>query len=303
MERRSCFGPQRRNGPHAFTLVELLVVVAIIGILVALLLPAIQAAREASRRTQCQNHLKQLALGFHSYHDAFKKLPDGGKNICDAPVDPASAPSCDGTWGCCGPLNRGEWSWPYQILPYIEQSVVYDEPNQTTLYRSVIPIYHCPSRRPPQLVNNQAKIDYAGCAGSTGADGVLIRRAYPGVLSLNLASILDGTSTTIMLGEKQLNRRKFGSTYDDNEPCYAPGWDSEIFRLGRAADPPGPDSEHPSFTAADPDSGSNRFGSQHSGIFQVALADGAVRPIAFSVNITLFQRLCMRGDNQPIGNY
>ena len=94
--------PRLGRPTHAFTLVELLVVIAIIGILVALLLPAIQAAREAARRTQCVNNLKQLALGCHLYLDAKKAFPYGGK-------------------------VSNQLSWRCYILPYIEESALYDE--------------------------------------------------------------------------------------------------------------------------------------------------------------------------------
>ena len=95
----------------AFTLVELLVVIAIIGILIALLLPAVQAAREAARRSQCTNNLKQLGLALHNYHDTFKKLPP---TIHDQPWD----------WGTTSPTQKG--SWLVRLLPFVEQQSIWD---------------------------------------------------------------------------------------------------------------------------------------------------------------------------------
>lgn len=291
-----------RHRQTGFTLVELLVVIAIIGILIALLLPAVQAAREAARRSQCTNHLKQMSLAFHTYHDVFKAFPDGGRNQCDSPVPsyvPASQCSGSPAPGCCGPYNRGEWSWPYQILPQVEQKPLYDNPSDSTIYVTPVSTYYCPSRRQAKLYGGSAKIDYAGCAGSTGGDGVMVRRLTG---PITFADVRDGTSNTIMLGEKQLSISKFGQTYDDNEPYVAPGWDSEIFRIGSPTYPPGPDEAHCSDVVgvADPYTGCNNFGSSHPGVLNTSMADGSGRPISFTIDTEVFRRLCARNDQLSV---
>ncbi len=98
----------------AFTLVELLVVIAIIGVLVAMLLPAVQAAREAARRTQCQNNLRQIGLAIQNHHDTLKVFPSGG-TIPWAGSGYAGTPL---------PTRDATMSWPFQILPFIEQTNV-----------------------------------------------------------------------------------------------------------------------------------------------------------------------------------
>src|SRR5436305_15150221 len=108
---RQSYCPMRYNSrKNAFTLVELLVVIAIIGILVALLLPAIQAASEAARRTQCKSNIKNIALALQNYHDARKSFPPG---VVQAhPTPPAVKPDTD----------QGNWSWGALILPYVEET-------------------------------------------------------------------------------------------------------------------------------------------------------------------------------------
>lgn len=124
----------------AFTLVELLVVIAIIGILVALLLPAIQSAREAARRTQCQNQLKQIGLALLNHVDSYKVFPTGGSeyNAVITNYIENGKPF--------GPDKQG-LSWAYQILPYLEEGSVRGLITNDQLQSVVLPIYVCPSRR------------------------------------------------------------------------------------------------------------------------------------------------------------
>ncbi|NQT40323.1 MAG: DUF1559 domain-containing protein [Planctomycetes bacterium] len=131
--------PARKQG---FTLVELLVVIAIIGILIGLLLPAVQMVREAARKTQCSNNLKQIGLALHMHHDSLGKLPAGWSTI-----DPhTQRPDPDGHPG---------WGWASHILPYMEQTALhgklihFDEsitsPNNAQARVTLVPTYLCPS--------------------------------------------------------------------------------------------------------------------------------------------------------------
>jgi prepilin-type N-terminal cleavage/methylation domain-containing protein len=137
----------RRRRRVGFTLIELLVVIAIVAVLIGLLVPAVQKVREAAARAQCQNNLKQIALGCHSYHDAFGTLPRNGV--------PPGYPAGGTYWGdpgCCGP-NFPFWSFLARILPYVEQTNVWEQGVSTNqpiidspgVYGTNIPIYFCPS--------------------------------------------------------------------------------------------------------------------------------------------------------------
>src|SRR5215831_6459756 len=122
-----------------FTLVELLVVIAIIGVLVALLLPAVQSAREAARRTQCQNNLRQIGIACQNHHDVFGFFPRGGS---------------DGTTQtCCNSTERSGWTWAYFITPFIEQQSTYDNPNDNLVKVAFFKNYFCPTRRKPADYN------------------------------------------------------------------------------------------------------------------------------------------------------
>jgi prepilin-type N-terminal cleavage/methylation domain-containing protein len=155
---------------HAFTLVELLVVIAIIGVLVALLLPAVQAAREAARRTQCKNQVKQIMLSMHNHESALKAFPSGGigpwPDIKNYLTD--SRPSNPTPSGApLGPEKQG-LSWAFQILPYLEGQTTYQLKTQRQIEQTAVPMYYCPSRRPPtkSIFSNCYLMDYAAAVPS-----------------------------------------------------------------------------------------------------------------------------------------
>jgi prepilin-type N-terminal cleavage/methylation domain-containing protein/prepilin-type processing-associated H-X9-DG protein len=132
--------PVRRQ--RGFTLVELLVVIAIIGILVALLLPAIQAAREAARRTQCKNHIKQIILAMHNHVTNQKVFPSGG-------IGPWPKIENYVSGGRPYGAEKQGLSWAFQILPYLEENAVHGIVTTPQMYEAAVDIYFCPSRRGP----------------------------------------------------------------------------------------------------------------------------------------------------------
>jgi prepilin-type N-terminal cleavage/methylation domain-containing protein/prepilin-type processing-associated H-X9-DG protein len=235
---------------HGFTLVELLVVIAIIGILVALLLPAIQAAREAARRSQCQNNVKQWSLACMLHMDTHKAFPTAGWGGIF--VDQNVRQMSNGTPEV---LEDQAWGWMYQVLPYIEYTNLWALPRdqELVIYRDGPSEGICPSRRPRTLhtfwlPTGEMLSDYSGNGGDThprGAategltpmivdarqtprptrhTGVIIRQdrgpRESGALRNPLIStknITDGTSHTLLLGEKYVPSNAYlGGAYGDN---------------------------------------------------------------------------------------
>ena len=325
-ERRSPTSAFRSPLP-AFTLVELLVVIAIIGVLVALLLPAVQAVREAARRSQCGNNLKQLGLGFQLHASAQRIFPDGGERCWLARTmsggRPATAP-------------HQHWGWGYQILPYIEQQAVWELPVMGDVFGSLIPTFFCPSRRGPMLVPQRfllkpggdgprAMIDYAGNAGTDrtgftgwgcdlghGLDGPVARRPNRPPYSpygrtnevrsnsVTTALITDGTSNTMLLGEKCVNVGLLGISQTDDDTGFVDGFDWDSIRWGYFQPEPDwfnddPDVAHSGFVSLHA-----AFGSSHPGIFMSAICDGSVRPVSFDVDLDAFKRFSSRDDGEVL---
>ncbi|WP_246146159.1 DUF1559 domain-containing protein [Rubripirellula lacrimiformis] len=180
---RSFNNRRREDHGSGFTLVELLVVIAIIGVLVGLLLPAVQAARESARRMQCSNQLRQMVLAAANFESAFKKLPEGPMDGDPEAVTTSGTPNTSGfpADACCRAATRRGWSPQYKILPFMEGSNVYelghDGPptwpavtnasNEDEVAQSLVVGFYCPTRRSPTGYGSGkfGRTDYAGCAG------------------------------------------------------------------------------------------------------------------------------------------
>jgi prepilin-type N-terminal cleavage/methylation domain-containing protein/prepilin-type processing-associated H-X9-DG protein len=290
-----CF---RRQG---FTLVELLVVIAIIGILIAMLLPAVQAARESARRSQCTNNLKQLALGALNYHDVHKEFPR------EMQVNPG-------------------WAWGTRILPYIELQSLHEElnPNYTaapptavTLFNGVallqIPVrtFLCPSNGGTETTNafysnpNSAAVNN-GYAVSHYVCNQQVMSHFSAVIPMAIMKVLDGTSNTFLLGERRHQIQPQAQRYTG----------AIFFVIGRGSDSQltfhattpinTPSSDSTSLTDASVGDGARRLrfaiSSAHPGGAQFAFCDGSVKFIRQTISSNPVAVLTSGGANQNNGS-
>lgn len=321
---------------RAFTLVELLVVIAIIGVLVALLLPAVQAARESARRIQCANHLRQIALSFLSHESAQRYLPSSGWG-----------------WRWQGDPDRGfgkdqPGGWAFNILPFMEEESIRElgkgvtdtQQRQALMITAVgtpIPVFNCPSRRPAipyPMVRNGAlafnlvscragscvvtRSDYRVNSGSINAGEETGPSNYNQALTWNwhfqrpanlqngicyqrsvlrMQKITDGTSKTAMVGEKYLDPDRY---FDGNDPA-----DDQSIFVGHDRDVNG-------YTASGTTNQSVfrplqdrrglgldfHFGSAHAAAFQMAFCDGSVTSITYDIDDTAYRVMGGRNDER-----
>jgi prepilin-type N-terminal cleavage/methylation domain-containing protein len=345
---------------RGFTLVELLVVIAIIGILVALLLPAIQAAREAARRTDCKNKLKQMGLAALMHEDTHNHLPTGGWG-----------------WRWSGDPDAGYGDkqpsgWYYNILAYTEESAIHDlgkdgNPTQITAVQeaggktraeSSVNLFLCPSRRgtavlypynhgsPYFNIQRPAVVgrnDYAANSGNLFPPGIWEGPPDPGsgpmpnpwaasyltqyrnyslpidipqgrgvkprgngvVLALSetkLAEITDGTSQTILIGEKHVPRSDTETSNDGNDQGWDLGFDIDINRWTKF--PPQPDTKYN--TSSRQEIGESHddqwsvFGGSHAAGCQFVFCDGSVHTITYDVDVITFSRLGPVDDGEVV---
>ncbi len=305
---------------RGFTLIELLVVIAIIAILIALLLPAVQQTREAARRVQCKNNLKQLGLAMHNYHDTAGCFPFG--------------------------FDARETLWSAMILPQIEQGNLYGtliwqengpgnwnhdgSPNEAAC-GTVIQAFTCPSMtvtpRDNQGIPNRAPVSYRGVAASnavanradnaipaqfqgpgfTRLEQVPLNGMFYGCSSVRLRDVTDGTSNTMMLGEsytdtyikdgQQMDYWAFGS------PQTGP-WNPGSTNVGTEFSEAVGSAVVPINSRLNPLMHGQlmdvSFGSYHIGGAHFALADGSVRFLSQSMDLAVYQGLAtVRGGEVP----
>ncbi|MGD9632449.1 MAG: DUF1559 domain-containing protein [Pirellulales bacterium] len=252
------------RGYSGFTLVELLVVIAIIGLLVALLLPAVQAAREAARLTHCQNSLRQIALAVLNHHDALRVLPTSGNNAIDSQGHAVVTRAAGKVTSAQGrPYQQA--GTLLQILPYLEQSVAHAAEDDDVVCSLMVNEYYCPTRRRPMTrAGLDGKIvglnDYAmplwkdstagaGKGGNSGGcwnmwgDGMGDNLNHPfyrntafsrggkanvAFAASKLAQLTDGTSNVVLFAEKFIDPARYEPGRFDEETPQAP-WGNIAF--------------------------------------------------------------------------
>jgi prepilin-type N-terminal cleavage/methylation domain-containing protein len=285
-----------------FTIVELLVVIAILAILIALLIPAVQRIRESANRSECQNHLRQIAVAFQLHHNEHGFFPTAGTNWGSPPTFANGTPVIGTKQGA---------GWGYQILPYIGAVDVWhggpgttDAERQRFIVGELNPLFFCPTRRPPTTLTyvdfylskgpddpvTHALCDYA--ANNLDEDTGAIRANWLGP-PVRLVEITDGASSTLLVGEKRLNQFYFGRVRSDDNEGYSGGNDWDTMR--NADHPPAPDTN-----AATPEKGFSQFGSAHPSGFNIAFVDTSVHAISFGIDPTVFSRLGTRAEGELV---
>jgi len=268
---RSYEAPVGRAPRRGFTLVELLVVIAIIGILIGLLLPAVQSVRAAARRISCSNNLHQIGLGLHNYHAALGSFPPGG-------IEPRSP-----KWP-----NGRQLAWSVFLLPYIEQQALYDSldtgkpfdaPENAPGAAHVLSVYRCPSvSRTADLVDGRGACDYGGIYGerisspNNPPKGTML---YDRAIAFR--DITDGSTNTLCISED--------AGFADGQWINARNVFDQAFAINKA-----PDFE-------------NDIRSEHSGGANGLMGDASVKFLSESMSLEILAAICTRAGHEVIGTF
>ena len=267
----------RNPRQRGFTLIELLVSIAIIAILIALMLPAVQQARETARRAQCRSHLKQLALGLHNYHSAKGVLPAGAYLM-----------------GSAFPIQSG-WGWGAMILPHVDQGSLYNQidfgqgtaagTNAADVLGQSLSLWLCPSDTAPSQMSvgvpsgptlRIATGNYASVSGALGP-----------MSHVRFRDIADGLSNTLLVGE-----RVYQHGDDVGNGRYTSGWYGSLsYNLGYL-----PHSlPYGAASIVNPinqgGGAASSFGSRHAGGAHFAMADGAVHFFGENMDTRVYHTL------------
>jgi len=318
----------------AFTLVELLVVIAIIGILIALLLPAVQAAREAARNMQCKNQERQMITAFHNHENQHGIYPTGG----DKPWPMVEHYTSGGQLmeGRVNPAEKMGLSWAFQILPYLEKGAYQDITTTAQLREADPGIYFCPSRRQGARHDNNLLMDYAGAvpgnktnpqhenhisfwvghmATSESPDKdrwtIFSKKDYRGVITRiswwyrdqefkgGGPSVVKVRDVTDGLSHTIVIGEKAAipSHYKEGAWCDDCGWADGWDPDTMRSTTYRPEMDQERTSNDDP---CYRFGAAHPAGFNCAFADGSVRSIAYDIDPMIFNYLGNRMDGQPI---
>jgi prepilin-type N-terminal cleavage/methylation domain-containing protein len=318
---------RRREG---FTLIELLVVIAIIGVLIALLLPAVQAARAAARRIQCTNNLKQLGLAMHNYHQAIGTFPIGRTGIRRPAGDPGYPGDVNGA------NHRRTWAW--MVLPYIEQGNLYQAVNfslpfnhssQTTALRVLAASYVCPSDPNMVLLDTGGfpsyKANYMANWGNMHFDQAAANNPYNGPVppkpvpflgapfgldySYGVQDISDGTSNTLLMSEVIISRFN-GTAQDHRGDVFNDDWNCTMFMAYTTPNSKLPDQvttycvypflSNPPCNKSSP--AYNAARSYHAGGVNALVSDGSVKFFKETINGSTWRALASTSGGEVISS-
>ncbi len=280
-------------GRTGFTLIEVLVVISIIGVLIALLVPAVQKVRAIAAATQCQNNLKQIGLGIRHHETQLGFFPSGGWYWWTPPNYINGVPATG---------SAQQASWAFQILPYIEAQNTWLA-GPLAAIGTTNSLLFCPARRSPQTVSfidqytpsltpsGDGNVTHAlGDYGGSNLEGNGIIRQFD---PCRASEVTDGLSYTFVVSERRLNLAQLGTAQPDDNEGYTAGFDEDTVRS--IAYPPELDYSNP--TGWDK---AKRFGSSHNEGIYAVFGDGSVRLIPYSIDPTVFMCYGNKSDNTPV---